>query len=87
VFGWERWRGILSEFTFAQLMAALERLIDAGLMARQPTAPLSNLILAALNDAAMSIAHAEDPPAEREAVGAALLILVSGLRREDGALS
>jgi AcrR family transcriptional regulator len=81
VFGWEKWRQIQSEFTFAQLMTSLDRLIGNGVMARQPTRPLANLILAALNDAAMSIAHAQDPIAERKAAGAALLTLVSGLRR------
>lgn len=81
VFGWERWRQIQSEFTFGQLTAALERLVDSGLMAAQPTGPLAELILAALNDAALSIAHAADPTGTREAVAKALLTLISGLRR------
>ncbi|MDB5425920.1 MAG: TetR family transcriptional regulator [Phenylobacterium sp.] len=80
VFGWSRWRETQSEFTFSQLVAALDRLVDARLMPAQATAPLAGLILAALNDAAMSIAHAQNPIATREAAGAALMTLVSGLR-------
>lgn len=81
VFGWERWRAIQSEYTYARLVTVLDRLAAEGFMAPQPSGPLANLILAALYDAGMSIAHATDPAAEREAVGAALMTLVSGLRR------
>ena len=81
VFGWDTWRQTQSEFTFAELVSALERLIEAGVMTRQPTEPLANLILAALNDAAMSIAHATDPAATTREVTAALMTLVSGLQR------
>lgn len=81
VFGWSRWRDAQSEFTRAQVLAVLDRMVLAEVMTRQPTGPLSDLILAALYDAGMSIAHAEDPAAAREAVGAALMTLLSGLRR------
>jgi AcrR family transcriptional regulator len=81
VFGWERWREIQSEFTHARLTMVLDRLVEAGTIAREPTAPLANLLLAALYDAGMSIAHAADPAAERQAVATALMTLVSGLRR------
>jgi AcrR family transcriptional regulator len=81
VLGWSRWREVHSEFTFAELHLMLDRLVEAGVMAPQPTAPLASLLLAALNDAAMSIAHAQDPVSMFEETAAALMTLVSGLRR------
>jgi AcrR family transcriptional regulator len=80
VFGWARWREIQSEYTFGHLVTMLRRLIDAGFIAKRPPAPLAHLMLAALNDAAMSIAHASDPQAALNEAGDALGALVVGLR-------
>jgi AcrR family transcriptional regulator len=80
VFGWARWRELQSEYTFGHLVVMLERLSDLGLIERRPAGPLAHLMLAALNDAAMSIAHAGDPQAARAAAGDALIALVAGLR-------
>jgi AcrR family transcriptional regulator len=80
VFGWARWREIQSDYTFGQLVRTLQRLVDRGLIAARPPAPLAHLMLAALNDAAMSIAHAGDAQAALIEAGDALSALVAGLR-------
>jgi AcrR family transcriptional regulator len=80
VFGWARWREIQSEYTFGHLVIMLRWLMDAGLIESRPPAPLAHLMLAALNDAAMSIAHAGDPQAALAEAGDALAALVVGLK-------
>jgi AcrR family transcriptional regulator len=80
VFGWARWRELQSEFTFGHLVRILKVLMKGGVVGRQPAEPLARLILAALNDAAMSIAHSEDPQRTRAQVAKALDALLQGLR-------
>jgi AcrR family transcriptional regulator len=80
VFGWTRWRALQSEYTFGHLVNMLRRLMDQGLIEVRAPEPLGHLMLAALNDAAMSIAHARDPQAARLEAGDALSALVEGLR-------
>ena len=80
VFGWLRWRELESEFTYGHLVRSLGEAMALDLIALQPAEPLARLLLAALNDAAMSIAHAVDPGRELVKVGAALRTLIEGLR-------
>jgi AcrR family transcriptional regulator len=82
VFGWTRWREIESEYTFNQLSGGLQAMMELGLMVDTPPRPLAQLILAALNDAAISIANAGDPEAARAGAGAALTALVQGLAKK-----
>jgi AcrR family transcriptional regulator len=83
VFGWTRWRELQSEYTFGHLVLMLERLADLEVIERRPPRPLAHLMLAALYDAAMSIAHAAQPEAARVEAGEALSALVRGLRLDD----
>jgi AcrR family transcriptional regulator len=80
VFGWLKWRTVESEFTLRELEAALRRSIDAGLLRRQDVSAPSHLIQAALNEAALLIAHAANPETTRLDVTRSLLALVTGLR-------
>ncbi|MDB5447688.1 MAG: tetC 2 [Phenylobacterium sp.] len=80
VFGWLRWRELESEFTFGHIVASLKVAMAQGVIRAQPAEPLAHLVLAALNDAAMSIAHADDPDLELAAAGGALQSLMEGLR-------
>jgi AcrR family transcriptional regulator len=82
VLGWARWREIQSEYTFGHLVNMLRRLMEMGVIASRPPEPLAHLIAAALNDAAMSIAHAADPRAAGAEASDALGALVAGLRLE-----
>ena len=79
VFGWLRWRELESEFTYGHIVASLQFAMAQGVIRVQPAEPLAHLVLAALNDAAMSIAHAYDPDRELAAAGGALQSLIEGL--------
>ncbi len=81
VFGWARWREIQSDYTFNQLCAGLQALMELGLMVETSPQPLAHLILAALNDAALSIANATDREGARAVAAAALTTLVDGLHK------
>jgi AcrR family transcriptional regulator len=76
VLGWRRWRELQSGYVLAGISTTLEMLMDQGVIARRAPEPLAHLILAALNDSALSIAHGADP----DAAGEALAFLVQGLR-------
>lgn len=57
VLGWQRWREIQSDYVARGTADALTKLMDQGIVARRPAQPLANLIQAALNDVALSVAH------------------------------
>jgi AcrR family transcriptional regulator len=80
VLGWSRWRELETEFTLGLLMLALQALMDSQIIRPQAVAPLAHLVQAALNEAALLIAHADDPEEMRAQVGAALRTLINGLR-------
>jgi AcrR family transcriptional regulator len=80
VLGWARWRDLQSEFVAKGTADALQLLMDHGIVARQSAEPLANLIQAALNDAAMTIAHSPDPAQASKEAMAAFLFLLQGIR-------
>ena len=80
VFGWSKWRRLESDYTSVHLARSFERLIRLGVIEPCPAETLAQLVVAALNDAAMVIANASDPRAALPEVGDALKALVSGLR-------
>jgi AcrR family transcriptional regulator len=79
VLGWPRWREVESSFTLGHIYRSLALSIENGVLRRQPVGPMAHLILAALNEAALLIAHSEDPEATQVEVSAALTRLVGGL--------
>src|SRR5918992_1442701 len=68
VLGWAEWREIDERYGLGLVTAGLQGAMDAGVLRRQEIRPRAHLLLAALMEAAMLIAHADDPVAEREAV-------------------
>jgi AcrR family transcriptional regulator len=80
VLGWARWRAIRSEITLPGLIYTLELLMENGTVRRQPKEPLAQLILAAMNEAALAIAHAPEPAKAQKSMTRALLNLIEGLR-------
>lgn len=80
VFGWAKWRELQSEFSLGALEVAISDLIAAGVV--QPHQPLvvAQMVLSALNEAALLIAHAPEPEAARLEIGETLAAMVSGLR-------
>lgn len=80
VLGWARWRDIQSQFIASDTAEALLELRKSGVLAGDPPPGLANLIQAALNDAALSIAHAVDPTTFSDEALAAFHFLLDGMR-------
>ncbi len=80
VLGWQRWREIQAEVTLEPLQKTLQILIQQRRIPDQPTGPVAQLILAALNDAALTVACSADPREESARVFTALATLINGLR-------
>ena len=80
VFGWAKWRELQSSFSLGALVVAMSDLIAAGVI--KPHSPLmaAQMVLSALNEAALLIAHADNPEQARLEVGQTLGAMVSGLR-------
>ena len=79
VVGWERWRALQSN-TLEGMAYTFHTLMDQGVMAVRPPEPLAQQVVAALNEAALSIAHAASPRVELSRQTDAFLALVEGLR-------
>ncbi|MFF2021094.1 TetR/AcrR family transcriptional regulator [Streptomyces sp. NPDC058171] len=79
VLGWRRWREIGQDQGLGVITEALSAAIGTGDLVDQPVAPLAHLLLGALDEAALKVAHADDPEATRAEMAAALDRLVEGL--------
>jgi AcrR family transcriptional regulator len=79
VLGWSRWRALDEQFTLGGLRAALRRLAREGRIPTGQDELLANMLLAALNEAALYIAYADDQPAALEAGRAAVDTLLDRL--------
>ncbi|MFZ2059615.1 MAG: TetR/AcrR family transcriptional regulator [Candidatus Binatus sp.] len=80
VLGWERWREIDAKYNLSLVMSALEAAMEQGVIARGPVEPLAHLLMGAITEAAIFIAHADDKPVARREVGENVAQLLSGLR-------
>jgi AcrR family transcriptional regulator len=80
VLGWERWREIAGAYGLGLIEATLQAAVDAGQIAEQPVKPLAHVLMGALDEAAMYVARAEDPPAAQIEVGRTLEALLEALR-------
>ena len=81
VLGWARWRELQGEFVAKGTADALRMLMRQGIVEEQPAEPLADLIQAALNDAALTIAHSLKPARAGDQAMAAFLFLLQGMRR------
>jgi len=79
VLGWQRWWEIQVEVTLGPLQRTLEILIEQDTIPDQPIGPVAQLILAALNEAALSVACPATPREESVKVFYALATLINGL--------
>lgn len=82
VLGWSEWRETDERYGLGLVTGALQGAIDAGVLRAQPVRPLAHLLLAALGEAGMLVANADDPEAMRDEVEPPLLALLDGLRAE-----
>jgi AcrR family transcriptional regulator len=80
VLGWKEWRAIDTRFSLGLVTAALQGGMETGAFKPQPVLPLAHLLIAALGEAGLIIASAEDPAKARAEVEPALLALLEGLR-------
>ncbi len=79
VLGWSEWRAMDEAGSASHLADALTALIEAGVIAQQPVAPLTRLLSGAMNEAALWLAETADP-ADLDAVLAALSRMLEALR-------
>lgn len=81
VLGWQRWREVDSRHFGAGFPLALEAAIATGLIEAQPVAPMANLLLGAVTEAAAATAASDTPAKTAQAYADALERLLAGLRR------
>jgi AcrR family transcriptional regulator len=80
VLGWDAWRELGERYGLGLVRASLQAAMDAGALARAPTDPLAQILLAALEEAMLYVARATDPHGARTEAGEALGRLIDGLR-------
>lgn len=79
VLGWQEWRAVEAEHGLGLITAMLTEAMRQGALDQQPVEPLAKLVLSAMIETALQIAHAEDRSTAREQGERALLTLLSGL--------
>jgi AcrR family transcriptional regulator len=84
VLGWDTWREIDEQYGFGITKASLQSAMDAGVIKRRPVDPLAHIFLAALSEAAIQIARADDPSRAMDEMSSALWALVESLRTDNG---
>ncbi|MEO3843438.1 TetR/AcrR family transcriptional regulator [Streptomyces sp. B22F1] len=84
VLGWSEWRAMDEAASARHLTEALTELVAAGVVARQPVAPLAHLLSGAMNEAALWLA-ADAGPDDLAATWAALARMMDALRTTPGA--
>ncbi len=84
VLGWEGCHEADAMYYLEGVKALIQAAIDQRIIAPQPVDALARLILGALNEAAMLIAHADDEQAARRDVSAVMDKLLGGIRSAKG---
>lgn len=80
VLGRDAWREVEEKYGLGAVQAGLAAAMQEGFIAEQPVAPLAHLLLAAVNEAGLLIAQADNVRAARTEVGASVQRLLEGLR-------
>jgi AcrR family transcriptional regulator len=79
VLGSERWRAIRNEHGLGLVIGVLDAGMQAGVIARQPVAPLAHMLLGALHEGALLVVHAADRDATRADVETVIDRLLDGV--------
>lgn len=79
VLGWTAKREIDLAHGLGLLVSGLERAMEAKLVRRVPVVPLAHVLIAAITEAGMVVAHASDAKRARREAGAAVQSLIDGL--------
>src|ERR687886_2451041 len=80
VLGWQAWHESDVNFGLELLQQSIRAAIDGGMVEKQPVAPLSHMLLGALNGSGLEIARSKDPARARREMRKALDRLLTGLR-------
>jgi AcrR family transcriptional regulator len=80
VLGWESWREIQAMLAPDSMETWPQNAIDQGLIAPHSVSPTAHLLVAAMNEAVMYVAHAPDPAGARSEVAPVVRTLFEGLR-------
>ena len=79
VLGWEEWREIDVRHGLGLTEAVLNAAMEAGRISKQPVRPLAHLLVAAIGEAAIMVATADDPKRARKDLEPAMRSLLYGL--------
>ncbi len=79
VLGWEEWREIDTRYGLGLAESVLAVAMESGRIPEQPVRPLAHLLVAALGEAAIMVATAEDPAKARTEIEPALNSILDGL--------
>ena len=79
ILGWAGFRDISLRYGLGMTEQLLNAAIEAGELKPQPVRPLATIMIGALDEAAMSIANAQDPDREKAEVRAVVNNLIDGL--------
>ena len=82
VLGWEQWRDLEARYGLGAITAMLDNAVAQGVIAKQPTTPLAHMLLAAIDEAALYIANADDRRQARNQARKALNQILNGLRTD-----
>ncbi len=81
VLGWQRWREVAAEHGLGLVEQMLALAVERGEIKPIPIRPMAHILTAALSEAAMVVADAEDQEAALSEAIAALSALLDGLAR------
>ena len=79
ILGWAGFREISLRYGLGMTEQLLAAAIEAGELKPQPTRPLATVMIGALDEAALSIANADDPEQEKTDVGKVVRDLIDAL--------
>jgi hypothetical protein len=79
VLGWQDWRELEARYGLGVIRDLLTQAIAEGSLPAQPVDALAHVLLAAVDEAALYIANADDPLAARDEALGAVERLMSGL--------
>jgi AcrR family transcriptional regulator len=81
VLGWETWREIETRYGLGAIRHMLDEGEKEGSVVVADADAMAHLLLSVVDEAALFIAHADDPTRARAAAGASVAALVSGLSK------
>ncbi|MEU0539451.1 TetR/AcrR family transcriptional regulator [Nocardia sp. NPDC005978] len=81
VLGWQAWREFENAHGLGLITTQLERARAAGLIGDVPVQVLAQLLLSALSEASLIVAHAADPDTARAQAQHSIMLLIAGILR------